>query len=192
MIEVYRTNLPNCPPVAADGATLRRMSPSIFDDWGSGPGEVRDERVEVEIEPVPVRRPALRHGPRNASRRVQVTQASGATVFDLASTRSRGAVHALPRLRGGPGHGKAREVYDPTAPPADALRSDYVVDGRLDVGAWARDAVGLALPEQILCRPECAGLCPVCGKDLNVEPHEHIELETDPRWAPLEELRDRL
>ena len=85
----------------------------------------------------------------------------------------------------------AREFYDPSAPPADALRSDYVVDERLDVGAWARDALALELPEQILCRSECAGLCPICGKDLNVEPHEHAEREPDPRWAALEELRDR-
>ena len=39
--------------------------------------------------------------------------------------------------------------------------------------SWARDAVALALPEKILCRPDCAGLCPECGKNLNDEPHEH-------------------
>jgi uncharacterized protein len=55
-----------------------------------------------------------------------------------------------------------------------------------------RDAIALALPEQILCRPDCAGLCPVCGKDLNVEPHEHVEQELDPRWAALQQLRDEL
>jgi uncharacterized metal-binding protein YceD (DUF177 family) len=32
----------------------------------------------------------------------------------------------------------------------------------------------------------------VCGKDLNVEPHEHPDLELDPRWAALEELRESL
>ena len=58
---------------------------------------------------------------------------------------------------------------------------------------WMRaDQIALGLPEQILCRPDCAGLCPVCGKDLNVDPHEHADLELDPRWAVLEELRDRL
>ena len=45
----------------------------------------------------------------------------------------------------------------------------------LDVSAWARDAIALALPEKILCRPDCAGLCGVCGKNLNDEPHEHEE-----------------
>jgi uncharacterized protein len=68
----------------------------------------------------------------------------------------------------------------------DELRSEYLSDGELDVGAWARDQVALGLPDQILCRPDCAGLCPICGKDLNVEPHEHAEEAVDPRWAALE------
>jgi uncharacterized metal-binding protein YceD (DUF177 family) len=32
----------------------------------------------------------------------------------------------------------------------------------------------------------------VCGKDLNAEPHEHVEDRIDPRWAALESLRDQL
>ena len=64
------------------------------------------------------------------------------------------------------------------------------LEGRLDVSGWARDAVALALPDKILCRPDCAGLCPECGKNLNDEPHTHEETETDPRWAALEALRD--
>jgi uncharacterized protein len=86
----------------------------------------------------------------------------------------------------------AREYHDPSADPSEGLRSDYVVDDQLDVSAWARDLVALELPEQIVCREDCAGLCPVCGKDLNVEPHEHAERVPDPRWAPLEELRKEL
>jgi uncharacterized protein len=69
-----------------------------------------------------------------------------------------------------------------------ARRREYGADDRLDLGAWARDAVALALPDKILCRPECAGLCPVCGNDLNEEPHEHEEASVDPRWAALQEL----
>lgn len=70
------------------------------------------------------------------------------------------------------------------------LRSEYVADDQLDLSQWARDAIALALPEQVLCRPGCAGLCPVCGKDLNDEPHEHDETVADPRWAALEALRE--
>jgi uncharacterized protein len=83
--------------------------------------------------------------------------------------------------------------YQATDPGADdELRTPYVADERLDLSAWARDAVVLALPGKILCREDCAGLCAVCGKDLNAEPHEHVEEEVDPRWAALAELRDRL
>ena len=86
----------------------------------------------------------------------------------------------------------ARE-YHADKPGADKeLRSEYVVDDQLELTAWARDAIALALPEQILHAPDCLGLCPVCGKDLNVEPHVHDEESVDPRWSALEELRDRL
>jgi uncharacterized protein len=83
--------------------------------------------------------------------------------------------------------------YQATNPgESEELRTPYVADDQLDLSAWARDALALALPDKILCRPDCAGLCPVCGRDLNVEPHEHEETEGDPRWEALAELRDRL
>ena len=65
-----------------------------------------------------------------------------------------------------------------------------LADDLLDLSAWVRDAVALAVPDKILCRPECAGICAVCGKDLNAEPHEHAEESVDPRWAALQGLRD--
>lgn len=85
----------------------------------------------------------------------------------------------------------AREVDQPTSNDEE-LRSPYVTDGVLDAGAWARDALALALPSQVLCRPECAGLCPVCGVSLNDvdgESHRH-ETAPDPRLAKLRELLD--
>ncbi len=86
----------------------------------------------------------------------------------------------------------ARE-YHADKPGADEeLRSEYVVDEQLELTAWARDAIALALPEQILHARDCLGLCPVCGKDLNLEPHVHDEQSVDPRWSALEKLRDRL
>jgi uncharacterized protein len=87
---------------------------------------------------------------------------------------------------------QARE-YQATSPgEADELTTPYVSDETLDLSAWARDAVALALPDKILCRDDCAGLCPICGRDLNAEPHEHEVSEEDPRWSKLAELKDRL
>jgi uncharacterized protein len=70
-------------------------------------------------------------------------------------------------------------------------RSEYVDGDVADLSAWVQDAVALALPDKILCRSDCAGLCPVCGKDLNAEPHEHEDDAIDPRWAALDSLRER-
>jgi uncharacterized protein len=84
----------------------------------------------------------------------------------------------------------AREV-DQSDTDDEELRSPYVSDGHLDVGRWAHDAAVLSLPTAILCRPDCAGLCPVCGESLNdADPvdHEHGSAG-DPRWAKLDQLR---
>ena len=86
----------------------------------------------------------------------------------------------------------AREYHAADAGAGEELRSEYVVDDQIELTAWARDAIALALPDQILHAPDCAGLCPVCGKDLNVEPHTHDDVVSDPRWSALEELKDRL
>ena len=85
----------------------------------------------------------------------------------------------------------AIEVDQPGASDEE-MRSPYVDEGVLDIGAWAHDALALALPAQVLCRPECAGLCAVCGQSLNdAEPgaHDHPR-EPDPRWAKLLELQE--
>ena len=89
-------------------------------------------------------------------------------------------------------HLDAREYQATNPEGSDELRTPYLAEDKLDVHGWARDAIALALPEQILCRADCAGLCPMCGKDLNLDPHEHEEEQGDPRWAVLAELRDKL
>ena len=82
----------------------------------------------------------------------------------------------------------AREISQPGA--GDELDSPYVEAGVLDVAAWARDALALSLPRAILCRADCAGLCPICGADLNNAGPEHQhESEPDSRWAKLSEIK---
>jgi uncharacterized protein len=85
---------------------------------------------------------------------------------------------------------EAREVDQDGTEDAE-LRSPYVSDDELEIGRWAHDATILALPTRFLCRPDCAGLCPVCGDALNdADPadHEH-ETGGDPRWAALKNLK---
>jgi uncharacterized protein len=83
---------------------------------------------------------------------------------------------------------EAREVEQPRG--GEELSSPYVEGDDLDLRAWARDALALALPSQILCQEACAGLCPVCGANLNEAGPEHgHEAAPDPRWNKLRELR---
>ena len=82
----------------------------------------------------------------------------------------------------------AREVHQPGG--GEELTSPYVDQaGELDLEAWARDALALALPGQITCRADCRGLCPRCGADLNDDPEHAHEPEPDPRWSKLSEIR---
>jgi uncharacterized protein len=82
----------------------------------------------------------------------------------------------------------AREIDQPGG--GEDLRSPYFDEGMLDLASWARDALALALPTQIICREECLGLCSICGENLNEAGPEHShEPEPDPRWAALRELK---
>jgi uncharacterized protein len=85
----------------------------------------------------------------------------------------------------------AREVSQPGG--GEELESPYVSDSApvlLELGAWAHDALALALPAQVLCRPDCLGLCIECGANLNEAGPDHgHERPPDPRWAKLSELR---
>ena len=82
----------------------------------------------------------------------------------------------------------AREVDQPGG--GEELDSPYLDGEELDVHGWARDALALALPAQIVCREDCAGLCAICGENLNHAGPDHgHERAPDPRWAALRGLR---
>jgi uncharacterized metal-binding protein YceD (DUF177 family) len=74
-------------------------------------------------------------------------------------------------------------------PPLDAktIGSDFTVD----LVPLLREELILVTPVAALCRTDCAGLCPVCGVDLNERPHAHDE-EIDERWTALRTLKDRI
>jgi DUF177 domain-containing protein len=68
---------------------------------------------------------------------------------------------------------------------------DYALaeDLTLDPEPMVRDAVGLEMPFAPLCRPDCLGLCEICGGDRNLGECPGHE-RTDPRWAALDALLD--
>lgn len=72
--------------------------------------------------------------------------------------------------------------------------SEYVVpEGThvLELHQAVREELILAMPEYVLCREECKGLCAVCGTDLNVGSC-NCQPSTDPRWGALETLKTKL
>lgn len=65
-----------------------------------------------------------------------------------------------------------------------------VYDGeRLDISEAAREQILLELPEKVLCRDDCKGLCADCGSNLNNGPCDCGAEMSDPRWAALKEFR---
>jgi len=48
--------------------------------------------------------------------------------------------------------------------------------------------VSLSIPMKVLCKEDCKGLCPVCGKDLNFGACDCEEDNLDPRWDALKSL----
>ena len=81
---------------------------------------------------------------------------------------------------------------DPDAPFDEDLDSVYVHEHTLDLAAWTRDAVAEAVPATLLCREDCAGLCPQCGADLNEGPCGCAQEAHDPRWDGLKAVAERL
>jgi uncharacterized protein len=161
-----------------------------LDSLGLRSGEA--ERIEMVLRPAPpvIGGESMTVGDEPLSTQVDISRTSSGHALRLRATTT--LVGTCARCAGAarmPVEIDAREVEQSSADDEE-LRSPYVADGILDVGSWVHDALTLAVPEQILCRPDCAGLCEVCGVSFNeVDPatHRH-ERPPDPRFAKLREL----
>jgi uncharacterized protein len=79
------------------------------------------------------------------------------------------------------------EIY--TDRPLDDLTFP-LAGNELDLSPMVRETLMLELPDTPLCRPDCAGLCPECGIELNDSHCGHVAKPSDPRWAALANLID--
>jgi uncharacterized protein len=61
-------------------------------------------------------------------------------------------------------------------------------DHHIDLGPVLRELVIVSTPMHVLCRADCAGLCPICGNDLNKGPCDCQTEDIDPRMAALKAL----
>jgi uncharacterized protein len=157
------------------------------------PGEEYRDEHEIALEPLELGGERYLPVPEQVPGSVVVSRVASGSLFSLAfSVRLHGPCYRCLADAVLDLEVSSREYQAANPEASEELRTPYVADDRLDLSGWARDALSLMLPDKILCRPDCAGLCPVCGRDLNAEPHEHEEEKDDPRWAALAELRDRL
>ena len=70
--------------------------------------------------------------------------------------------------------------------PTESDEDFILAEGqKIDLGSFATETVLLTLPLRLLCREDCKGLCPTCGKDLNLGDCECSHKEIDPRLAGL-------
>ena len=156
------------------------------------PGEQYRDELEVELSPLDFGGQRYVPVPEQVPAAFEMTRANTGTDFTLSFTaRLHGPCYRCLGDAVLEVQIDARE-YQAESPEDEQMTTPYVTGENLDLSQWAHDAVALALPDKILCRPDCAGLCPVCGKNLNDEPHEHEEEVSDPRWSAPESLRDQL
>jgi uncharacterized protein len=75
---------------------------------------------------------------------------------------------------------------------SDADLDLTVFDGEvIDIDALVTEEILLAVPDHVLCKDDCRGICPRCGADRNTRDCGCETAEVDPRWAGLKELVNR-
>lgn len=90
---------------------------------------------------------------------------------------------------GGVAVSEVHELYQRTLTDPDAFELD---GDQLDLRPVVRELVLLDAPATPLCRPDCAGLCPTCGTNLNESTCECAPAPVDDRWSALDALRGEL
>jgi uncharacterized protein len=76
-------------------------------------------------------------------------------------------------------------------PPSEAAEFSIGEDAILDLAPLLREETLIAETHGALCRPDCKGLCPTCGANLNLSQCDCADADVDPRLAKLKELLDR-
>jgi uncharacterized protein len=87
---------------------------------------------------------------------------------------------------------EVREIFRKPAGPGESPEEAFeIIGGEIDLGPLAEQAFLLALPLKPLCREDCKGLCPTCGKNLNEGDCGCREERIDPRLAILKKLKKK-
>ncbi len=134
--------------------------------------------------------------------------AEGVRVTGRLSAAGPGRYYFSGRIEGQVGTECRRCLTDVSAPVADDAHFVYAEAGdaevdddpdvyhldarsqELDLRPAVREQWLLSVPAFVECRPDCQGLCPSCGADLNAGPCGCADRPVDPRWDALRALRD--
>jgi uncharacterized protein len=83
-----------------------------------------------------------------------------------------------------------QQEFVPTAKDGwdESELSPFIQDMIADISGLAREATVLSVPSQMVCSPECRGLCQVCGQDLNAGPCGCPAEAIDERWSALRDI----
>ena len=73
----------------------------------------------------------------------------------------------------------------------DDLAVSFYRDDEIDLAHMIWEQIVLALPMKPICKPDCQGLCPVCGVNRNIESCSCVRDTVDPRWQPLKSVLER-
>ena len=81
------------------------------------------------------------------------------------------------------------QIDQPTIPDEEEPEPVPLLDGdAVDLTELVRQVLVLNYPPRSLCRPDCAGLCVHCGRNLNRGPCSCRRDSGDPRWGALRAL----
>lgn len=83
-----------------------------------------------------------------------------------------------------------RELFSPEAEEQseDADEQSFIVGYEFDVDAFVEGEISLNMPTKVLCKPDCKGICRVCGKNLNEGECGCDTFVPDPRMAAIKDI----
>jgi uncharacterized protein len=154
-------------------------------------GDSHREPIELTLSPFTLGGERNEPLPPKVSGDLRITRLTSGLLFELGfdATVFGPCQRCLEEARVGvEGESREYQAHQPEAGAEEEMTTPYLSGDLLDTDRWGQDTLVLAMPLKVLCREDCAGLCPQCGTDLNLETCACAVREPDERWAKLKDL----
>lgn len=152
------------------------------------PGSSKDVEAEVDAEAFDFADPRIADAPVAVRLRLE-SLSDGITVHGTASFRVQGECRRCLGSIDAETTVELSELFQVTLSDPDAYPIEL---DQVALLPMVRENILLAVPLAPLCRPDCAGLCQNCGRELNSGPCGCATPAADERWAALDELKEQL